>query len=210
MGLRHAEVEAHVKSLSPLNETLVSEVHIDGSVIQNDTNASILCRSQKGGSSVAMQVIAALIASSPPKKVWCLLLELFIQPSSWLQITLSYSGTFEKLPVPFIAPSDAQKTISMCFFFLPPPFSPPSPPVFCFTERLSWLPFCWRNRAEQWLNIGWNLSCSFPTELERGIESVWGLESWTSGFSLLWYHYSTSSPSENPSAKQREGRQEYF
>lgn len=68
MGLRHADIEAHVKSLSPLNETLVSEVHIDGSMIQNDTNASILCRSQKDGSRVSMQVIAALIASSPPKK----------------------------------------------------------------------------------------------------------------------------------------------
>lgn len=141
MGLRHADVEAHVKSLSPLNETLVSEVHIDGSVIQNDTNASILCRSQKGGSSVSMQVIAALIASSPPKKVWCLLLELFIQPSSWLQITLSYSGTFEKLPAPFIAPSDAQKTISMCFFFLPPPFSPPPPQFFALQKGSPGFPF---------------------------------------------------------------------
>lgn len=136
-------------------------------------------------------------------------MELFIQPCSWLQITLSYSGMFEKLPAPFIAPSDAQKTISMCFCFLPPPSSPPK--FFALEKGSPGFPlFCWRSGAEQWLNIGWNLSCSFPTELERGTESVWGLESWTSGFGLLWYHYSTFSPSENPPAKQREGRPEYF
>ena len=59
MGQQRADVEAHVKSLSPLNEMLVSEVHVNGSVIQNDINALILCRSQKGGSRVSMQVIAA-------------------------------------------------------------------------------------------------------------------------------------------------------
>lgn len=85
---------------------LVSEVHVYGSMIQNDISASILCRSQKGGSRVSMQVIAALFVSSPQKS-WCLLLELFIQTSSWLQITLNYSDMFEKLPAPFIAPCDA-------------------------------------------------------------------------------------------------------
>lgn len=68
MGQWRADVEAHVKSLSPLNEMLVSEVHVNSSVIQNDINASILCRSQKGGSRVSMQVIAALIVSPPSKK----------------------------------------------------------------------------------------------------------------------------------------------
>lgn len=48
---------------------LVSEVHVYGSMIQNDISASILCRSQKGGSRVSMQVIAALFVSSPPKKL---------------------------------------------------------------------------------------------------------------------------------------------
>lgn len=122
---QHDDVEAHVKSLFPLNEMLVSGVHVDGSVIQNYVSASNLCRSQKGGSRVSMQVIAALFVSFH-KKSWCLLLELFIQTSSWLQITLSYSAMFEKLPAPFIAPCDAEKTSSMCFCFLSPPFSPHS------------------------------------------------------------------------------------
>lgn len=44
MRQQHVHVEAHVQSLSPLNEMLVSEVHIDGSVIQNNAIALILCR----------------------------------------------------------------------------------------------------------------------------------------------------------------------
>jgi len=69
MGQRIADVEAHVKSLSLRNEMLVSEVHVDGSVVQNDTNASILYRSQKGGSRVSIQVIAASVVSPPrPQK----------------------------------------------------------------------------------------------------------------------------------------------
>lgn len=59
VGQQHADIKAHVKSLSPLYEVLVSEVRVDGSVIENDTNASILCRSQKGGSRVSMQDIGA-------------------------------------------------------------------------------------------------------------------------------------------------------
>lgn len=59
VGQQRADIEAHVKSLSPLNEMLVSEVCVDGSVIENDTNAFILCRSQKGGSRVSMRDIVA-------------------------------------------------------------------------------------------------------------------------------------------------------
>lgn len=98
---------------------LVSEVHVDGSVIQNYVSASNICRSQKGGSRVSMQVIAALFVSFP-KKSSCVLLELFIQTSSWLQITLSYSDMFEKLPAPFIAPCDAEKNY-LHVFLLPFP-----------------------------------------------------------------------------------------
>lgn len=67
MGQQRADVEAPVKSLFPLNEMLLSEVHVDGSVIQNYVSASVLCRSQKGGSRVSMQVIAALFVSFPQK-----------------------------------------------------------------------------------------------------------------------------------------------
>lgn len=67
MGQQRADVEARVKSLFPLNEVLVSEVHVHGSVIQNYVSASILCRNQKGGSRVSVQVIAATFVSFPQK-----------------------------------------------------------------------------------------------------------------------------------------------
>lgn len=69
MGQQHAEVEARVKSLFPLNEVLVSEVHLDGSVIPNDVSASVLCRSQKGGSRVSCPRHYCLFCLLPPKKV---------------------------------------------------------------------------------------------------------------------------------------------
>lgn len=148
VGQQRDHVEAHVQSLSPVNEMLVSEAHIDGSVTQNDANASILCRSQQGGSRVSRQVTAALIVSSPQKSLMFVVGAVY-STFSWLQVTLNYSGMFEKLPVPFIAPSDAQKTISMCFAS----FLHPSPPasLFLALEKGSsgFLLFCRRSRAEQ-------------------------------------------------------------
>lgn len=79
----------------------------------------------------------------PPRKVGCLLSELFVQPSSRLQIALSCSGVLEKLPAPSVAPPDALKPSPCGFASFPRP-SPPPPKFFflffCFRKRLSWLP----------------------------------------------------------------------
>lgn len=68
----------------------------------------------------------------------CLLLELLIQSPSQLQITLSYSGTFEKLSVPFIAHFDAPKNY-LHVVLLPSPVLLPPFFFFALGKKLSWL-----------------------------------------------------------------------
>lgn len=137
MGQRRADVDAHVKSLFLLNEMLVSEVHIDGSVIQNDINASILCRSQKGGSRVSVQVIVALIVSSPQKSLVFVVGAVF----STLLLVTNHTKLFWhvwKVACAFHCSFWCTKN-DLHVFLLPLPALLP-PPVFCFRKRLSWLP----------------------------------------------------------------------
>lgn len=61
VGQWRAAGRARVRSLSPLNEMLVSEVHVGSFVVQKDVNALVFCRNLRAGP-------AALIVSSPSQR----------------------------------------------------------------------------------------------------------------------------------------------